>query len=255
MSGVALVTGGRRGIGRGIALALAEAGFAVAVNAEVEAGDLDATVREVEACGATAVPLVADVADLSSHEPMLARTEAALGPLTTLVNNAGVSVRHRGDPLDVTPESFDRCLAVNTRAMFFLCQAFGRRLLARERDPARHHSIVNVTSSNAHTVATDRAEYAVSKAAASMVSRSFAVRLGAAGINVYEIQPGVIRTDMTAPSMARYEQLVADGFTLTPRVGEVADVAEVAVALATGRLGYGTGQAIRVDGGQAVPRF
>ena len=186
---------------------------------------------------------------------MCSNREAALGPLTTLVNNAGVSVRHRGDPLAVTPESFDRCLAVNTRALFFLCQAFARRLLARERGPARHHCIVNVTSSNAHTVAVDRAEYAVSKAAASMVSRSFAVRLGGEGINVYEIQPGVIRTEMTAPSMPRYEQLIADGFTLTPRAGEVADVAAVAQALATGRLAYSTGQAIRVDGGQAVARF
>jgi len=255
VSGAALVTGGRRGIGRGIALALAEAGLDVAVNAEVDADDLHETVRDIEARGVRAVPVVADVADLARHGAMLDAAEAALGPLTTLVNNAGVSVLSRGDPLDATPESFDRCLRVNTRAMFFLCQAFGRRLLARERDPALHHCIVNVTSANAHTVAMNRAEYAVSKAAASMATKCFAVRLGGAGINVYELQPGVIRSDMTAGAMERYERMIADGFTVTPRVGEPEDVGAVAATLATGRLAYCTGQAIQVDGGLAIPRF
>ncbi len=255
MSGAALVTGGRRGIGRGVALALADAGFAVAVNAEVDAADLQATVRDLEARSVAAVPIIADVADLGTHAAMLDQAEAALGPLTTLVNNAGVSAQHRGDPLDVTPVSFDRCLAVNARAVFFLSQAFARRLLERPRADDAHHCIINVTSANAHTVATNRAEYAVSKAAASMVTKAFAVRLGAVGINVYEVQPGVIRTDMTAPALARYAAMIDEGFTLTPRLGEVEDVGEVAVALAAGRLAYCTGQAIQVDGGLSVARF
>jgi NAD(P)-dependent dehydrogenase (short-subunit alcohol dehydrogenase family) len=255
MRQVALVTGGRRGIGKGIALALAAEGFDVAVNAEVDAPDLHATVATIEDLGVRAVPLVADVADLAGHAALLEAAEAALGPLTTLVNNAGVGALQRGDPLDVTPESYDRCQAINTRAIFFLTQAFARRLLARPLAPDLHHSVVTITSANATAVALNRAEYAVSKAAASMVTRCFAARLGAAGINVYEIRPGVIATDMTATALDAYEARIREGFTLTPRVGQPADVGAVAAVLARGRMAYCTGQAIDVDGGLAVARF
>ena len=255
MSGAALITGGRRGIGKGIALALARAGFDVAVNAEIDAPDLHETVAEIVAVGRRAVPVVADVSDVAAHAAMLDTAEAALGPLTTLVNNAGVGAMNRGDPLDVTPESWDRCLAINTRALFFLTQAFGKRLLARPRDAARHHCVINVTSSNAVAVAMNRAEYAVSKAAASMATRCFAVRLGAEGVNVYEIQPGVIATDMTAPALETYRKRIAEGLSVTPRVGTVEDVASVAAAMATGAMAYCTGQAVAVDGGLLIPRF
>jgi NAD(P)-dependent dehydrogenase (short-subunit alcohol dehydrogenase family) len=253
--GAALVTGGRRGIGRGIAMALARAGFDIAVNAEADAPDLHETVAEIGALGRRAVAVVADVADLAAHGAMLDGAEAALGPLTTLVNNAGVGVLSRGDPLDATAESFDRCLAINTRAVFFLTQAFGRRLLARPRDPARHHCVINVTSSNAVAVAMNRAEYAVSKAAASMATRCFAVRLGGEGVNVYEIQPGVIATDMTAPALQTYRGRIAAGLTVTPRVGTAEDVGAVAAAMASGAMAYCTGQAVAVDGGLLIPRF
>jgi len=260
VSGAALVTGGRRGIGKAIALALAREGFAIAANAEVDAADLHATVAEIEALGVRAVPIVADVADLAAHAPMLDAAEAALGPLTTLVNNAGVGAMRRGDPLDVMPESYDRCLALNARAVFFLTQAFARRLVARGGegdggDGGTHRSIITVTSTNAVAVATNRAEYAISKAAASMASRCFAVRLGAEGIGVYELQPGVIATDMTAPALEAYRQRIEAGLTVTPRVGSVEDVAKVAAAMATGRLAYSTGQAVQVDGGLLIPRF
>jgi 3-oxoacyl-[acyl-carrier protein] reductase len=254
MSGAALVTGGRRGIGKGIALALAREGFAIAVNAEVDAPDLHETVAEIEALGVHTAPLVADVADIAGHEAMLDAAEAALGPLTTLVNNAGVGAMERGDPLDVTPESYDRCQAINTRAMFFLTQAFGRRLLGREAGET-HRCVINVTSSNAVAVAMNRAEYAVSKAAASMATRCFAVRLGEAGVNVYELRPGVIATDMTAAALETYAAKIAEGFAVTRRVGTAADVGDVAAAMATGRMAYCTGQAVAVDGGLLIPRF
>ena len=253
--GVALVTGGRRGIGKAIALALAEEGFAVAVNAETDADDLHATVAEIVAMGVPALALVGDVAELAGHEALLDAAEARLGPLTTLVNNAGVGVLERGDPLDVTPASFDRCLAVNARAVFFLSQCFARRLLGRPRDAARHHAIVTITSANAEAVALNRAEYAVSKAAASMATRAFAARLGAAGIDVYEVRPGVIATDMTAPALDDYRRRIEAGLTLTPRVGQPADVGAAVATLASGRLPYATGQAIHVDGGLALARF
>lgn len=253
--GAALVTGGRRGIGRGIALALAAEGFGVAVNAEADTPDLADTVAELRALGVPAEGIVADVADIRVHDALLKAAEQAVGPLTTLVNNAGVTVLSRGDPLEATAESYDRCLAINARAVFFLCQAFARRLLARERDPALHHAVINITSSNAGAVAVNRAEYCVSKAAASMVTRVFAVRLGPDNVNAYEIRPGVIETDMTAPVMEDYRRRIAEGLTLTPRAGTPADVGAVAAAMATGRLAYCTGQAVDVDGGLALPRF
>lgn len=255
MNGAALVTGGRRGIGKAIALALAAEGFGVAINAEADTPDLSETVEELRALGVKAEAIVADVADIRMHAPMLKAAEAAVGPLTTLVNNAGVSVLSRGDPLEASAESYDRCQNINTRAMFFLCQAFARRLLARARDPDLHHGIINVTSCNAVAVAATRAEYCISKAAASMVTRIFAVRLGPENINAYEIQPGIIETDMTAGVLDEYNKRIADGLTLSPRTGKPGDIGSIAAALATGKLAYCTGQAIRADGGLVMPRF
>jgi len=256
MSGqVALVTGSSRGIGLGAARALARAGFSVAVNGPLEDDELASAVVAVEAEGATAMPVAFDVTDHAAHDAALSRIEDRLGPLTTLVNNAGVGVMHRGDPLEVSAASWDRCFAVNTKAMFFLTQTFARRLLGRDRDPALFHSIVNVTSSNAVAVAVPRTEYAASKAAAAMVSKSWAVRLGPENIAVYDVQPGLIATDMTAPVMGSYEARVAEGLTLLPRIGTTEDMGEIIAGLASGRLPYTAGLAISADAGMLVPRY
>jgi len=255
VKGAALITGGRRGIGKAIALALAAKGFGVAINAEADTPDLAKTVEELRAFGVAAEGIVADVAKIGMHGPLLKAAEAAVGPLTTLVNNAGVTVQSRGDPLEVAAESYDRCQNINTRAMFFLCQAFAKRLLDRNRDETLHHAIINITSCNAEAVSVSRAEYCVSKAAASMVTKVFAVRLGPENINAYEIQPGVIKTEMTAPVLSDYKKRIAKGLTLSPRTGAPEDVGDIAAALATGKLAYCTGQAIRADGGLVIPRF
>ena len=256
MSGqVALVTGSSRGIGLGAARALARQGFAVALNGPSDDAELAAAVDGIVETGARAIGVPFDVTDLAAHDAALSLVEAALGPLTTLVNNAGVGVLRRGDPLDVTEESWDRCLTVNAKAMFFLTQAFAARLLARERDPALFHSIVNVTSANAVAVAVPRAEYCASKAAAAMVSKTWAVRLGPENIAVYDVQPGLIATEMTAPVIDSYAQRARDGLTLVPRVGTPEEMGEIIATLAAGRLPYTTGQAISADAGMLVPRF
>lgn len=253
---VALVTGSSRGIGLGAAKALAQDGFAVAVNGPQDDAELDAAVAAVHSAGrGPAIKAPFDVADLQAHDAALDRIEEALGPLTTLVNNAGVGVLRRGDPLEVSEESWDRCLSVNAKAAFFLTQAFAKRLLARDRPAQVFHSIVNVTSANAVAVAEPRAEYAASKAAAAMMSKTWAVRLGREGIAVYDVQPGLIATDMTAPVIADYEARAKAGLTLFPRVGQPEDLGAIIASLASGKLPYTTGQTISADGGLLVPRF
>ena len=251
----ALITGASRGIGKGIALALAEAGFGIGVNDREDSEALRATVGELQGLGVKAAAIVGDVSDLGRHEAMLEMAEAALGPLTTLVNNAGVSVLKRGDLLEVTPESYDRCQSVNVRGGFFLTQAFARRLVARERDPGVHHSIINITSCNVQAVSVARGEYCISKAGMSMMSKLFAVRLGELDIGAYEIQPGLIDTEMTAPVRDMYRERIKEGLTVTQRMGLPSDIGAIARAMATGQLAFCTGQAVQADGGLVIPRF
>lgn len=251
--GQVLVTGARRGIGKAIALALAKANYDVAV-ADVDAGhELKAVAAEINALGMRSTALQADISDLSVHEKLLDLAEAALGPLTTLVNNAGVSVMSRGDLLDVTPESFDRCMDVNARGTFFLTQAFARRL--RENLTECHRSIITITSANATAVSIARGEYCMSKSAASMMSKLFASRLSDEDIGVYEVQPGFIETDMTAPSKAKYDALIDNGLTVIKRFGTPDEIGRIAVTLASGLLPYTTGQAIQADGGLLTVRY
>ena len=256
MSGqVALVTGSSRGIGFGAARALAKAGFAVGINAPEGDAELRGAVERLQTEGAQAIAVPFDVTDQSAYADAFDTIETAFGPLTTLVNNAGVSVMHRGDPLDVTEESWDRCLEVNTKAMFFLTQAFAKRLLSRNRAADHFHAIVNVTSANAVAVAVPRAEYCASKAAAAMVSKTWAARLGAENIAVYDVQPGLIATEMTSGVIDTYEQRAKDGLTLLPRIGTPEEMGEIIATLASGKLPYTTGQAISADAGMLLPRF
>lgn len=251
----ALITGSSRGIGKGIALSLAAQGFNIAVNARADGDEIRRTVAELQALGVSAAPVVGDVASIDRHDEMLDGAEAALGPLTTLVNNAGVSVLSRGDLLDVGPESYDRCQSINTRGAFFLTQAFARRIVARERDPEVHYSVITVSSVNAQAATVPRGEYCISKAGLSMIAKLFAVRLGAEEIGSYEIQPGLIETDMSAPAQDSYRRRIKEGLTVAQRMGLPADIGSIAVAMATGRLAFCTGQSVQADGGLLLARF
>jgi NAD(P)-dependent dehydrogenase (short-subunit alcohol dehydrogenase family) len=253
---VALVTGGRRGIGQGIALALAAAGFDLVINDLARDADADATFAGISERGARASFVVADVADLVAHPGLVDAAFAAFGRLDCLVNNAGVSALSRGDLLDVTPESYDRCLSVNLRGPFFLTQRIARRML-EQPPPAGGppRSVVTVTSVNAAMPSIDRGEYCVSKAGASMLTRLFALRLAPHGIGVFEVRPGIIRTPMTAPVKERYERAIAGGITPIARWGEPADVGRAVATIATGGLPFSLGQVIYVDGGLSLRSF
>ncbi len=253
MRGTAFVTGARRGIGKAIALTLAQDGFDVAVN-DVEASpEIDAVVLQIKGLGRQAIAVVGDISDIETHVTMLDLAET-LGQLSTLVNNAGVSVLNRGDLLEVSEESFNRCMDINVRGTFFLSQAFAKRLLAQPQETV-HRSIVNISSANVSAVSIARGEYCISKAAVSMSSKLFAARLSNEGIGVYEIQPGFIETDMTAPAKIKYDKMIEEGLTVIKRFGQPEDVARVASTMAQGLLPYTVGQAIQVDGGLLTVRY
>jgi len=255
MGYTALITGSSMGIGKGIALALADQGFSIAINAPCPSSEVDQTIEELTSKGVKVVASLGDVSDLSCHSAILDTAETALGPLTTLVNNAGVSVLSRGDILDATPESYDRCQNVNTRGVFFLTQSWASRVLSRQRPLELHHSVITVSSSNAQAASIARGEYCVSKAATSMIARLFAVRLGGEDIGSYEIQPGLIETSMTAPVLDMYRQRIKEGLTIAQRMGTPADMGSIAVAMATGKIAFCTGQAVQADGGLLIPHY
>jgi 3-oxoacyl-[acyl-carrier protein] reductase len=255
MRQVALITGSGRGIGLAAAEALAKQGFSIALNGLVEDAELAAAKERIGALGVPVMTAAFDVSDLAAHAPALEHIEATLGPLTTLVNNAGVGVLSRGDLLDVSEASWDRCLAVNSKAVFFLSQAFARLLLTRARPADLFHAIITVTSANASAVAVQRSEYCASKAAAAMVTQALAVRLGPENIAVYDVRPGLIATEMTAPVIESYAKRAAEGLTLIPRIGQPEEIGTIIATLASGKLPYTTGQVISADAGMLVSRF
>jgi NAD(P)-dependent dehydrogenase (short-subunit alcohol dehydrogenase family) len=251
---VALVTGAGRGIGSGCAVALARRGFDVVVHERSAADPTETTVAAIRSLGRQAAAMHGDIADPGAHDMMLEQAWRAFGRVDTLVNNAGISVLVRGDLLDVSPESWDRCMEVNLRGTFFLTQAFARRLMRDQAGPW-HRSVVFITSANVTMVSTDRGEYCASKAGLSMVAKLFAARLASEGIAVYEVRPGIIRTAMTDPARERYDRFFAEGQAPIARWGDPDDVGRCVAALASGELPYTVGHAVCVDGGITLPRL
>lgn len=244
---VALVTGAGRGIGHAIAAALTDAGFRVA------AVSLESAGSRPDMTPSDGCYYQADIADIDSHGELLDRIAADLGTPCCLVNNAGITSRVRGDLLALEAESFDATLAVNLRAAFFLSQAFANRLIGAK--PAGPRSLIFIGSVNAAIVGENRADYCISKAGIAMMNQLFAARLAEHGIAVYEIRPGIIRTEMTAPATAKYDALIDSGGVPQQRWGEPGDVARTAAALATGTIPYATGIHIDVAGGLQMYRL
>jgi 3-oxoacyl-[acyl-carrier protein] reductase len=248
---VAVVTGGGRGIGHGIVLALAEAGFRMVVNYRSDEQAAELACREAEARGAPAAGAVrADITDLVEGRRLIETTVERFGRIDLWVNNAGIAPERRLDLLDTTPESWDCVLDTNLRGPFFLTQAVSRTMIellaaGTVADP----QIVFITSISSTFASLTRPEYCVAKAGLSMVAQLFAVRLAGQGIRVYEIRPGLIETEMTQPVHDVYSAKIAAGMTPIRRWGTPADVGRAVAAIASGAFPYSTGATLDVDGG------
>jgi 3-oxoacyl-[acyl-carrier protein] reductase len=251
---VAFVTGAKRGIGRAIAEAFAAAGYDLVLADLGRDDEAEAACAAVARHGGQAAFEGFDIADLATHEPALDRIQARFGRLDCLVANAGIGAPVRGDPLDLEPANFDAVMNVNLRGTLFLTQKAVRRMLAAP-DPAIHRALILISSVSAELATPDRADYCISKAALAMWTKTLALRLAETSIGVYEIRPGIIRTEMTAQVSGRYDRLIAEGRVPARRWGERSDVASVAVALAGGAFGFASGSVVNVDGGLAIPRL
>lgn len=255
-SRVALVTGGASGIGFGISEALAREGFDLVLcgrRAEADVGEPLDALRDL---GAEVLYVSADMGDADDRERLVEAVRSAFGRLDLLVNNAGVGPRERRDLLDATEESFDWVLGINLKGPYFLTQAVANWMVEQKAaDDGFRGAIVNVGSISATVVSTNRGEYCISKAGIAMATQLWAARLGEHGIPVYEVRPGITRSDMTAGVTEKYDRLIAEGILVQPRWGEPADVGRAVAMLARGDLPYSTGQVVMVDGGLTIPRL
>lgn len=256
---VALVTGGTRGIGLGCAEALGKEGWDLVICGLRSAEEARPALEKLRQSGSEVLYVRADIGDDEAPQRIVSGVRGRFGRLDLLVNNAGVAPAERRDILDALPESFDRLMRINLRGPWFLTQAAARFMLetrtARTQVGTTAGCIVFITSVSAVVASTNRGEYCISKAGLSMASLLWATRLADEGITVYEVRPGIIRTDMTAGVAEKYDALISHGLTLQKRWGTPQDVGRSVAMLARGDLPYSTGQVIGVDGGLTVQRL
>jgi 3-oxoacyl-[acyl-carrier protein] reductase len=256
MRRVALITGGGRGIGYGIARCLAIEGCDLVIGGTQEESAASAALSSLRALGADTFYCRGDVSAPQDRARMLAEIRTHFGRLHVLVNNAGVAPKVRTDILEASEESFERLIKVNLQGPYFLTQAVANWMVSQKSaDPAFEGCIVNISSVSATVASPNRGEYCISKAGVSMATKLWAVRLSEFGIPVYEVRPGIVKTDMTAAVQARYDALIAAGLLLQPRWGLPADVGRAVAMLARGDMAYSTGQVFVVDGGLTVERL
>ncbi len=252
----ALITGGTRGIGLGIARALARDGWNLLLSGQRSPDEVAGVVRELEGVGIRVEYAAGDVADPVTRAAIVDRARACYRTINALVNNAGRAPRVRADLLDAAENSFEEVLRTNLQGPYFLTQAIAREMLTRSRsDPGFRATIVFVTSVSAEMMSINRGEYCVSKAGLAMAASLFAVRLAPHGIPVYDVRPGIIATDMTSAVKETYDQRIADGLVPEARWGQPDDVGRTVCALLRGDLPYSTGSVIHVDGGLSLPRL
>ncbi|MEX2188417.1 MAG: 3-ketoacyl-ACP reductase [Pirellulales bacterium] len=253
---VAVVTGASRGIGRAIAVELGRLGYAVVVNYARSAAAADETVAEIVAVGGAAIAVQADVTQAADRQRLVEQTLDRFGRLDVLVNNAGITSPGRRDLLDATEESWDLVFATNLKGPFFLSKAAAGEMIRLIRGGAiAEGKIINISSVSAYAGSTDRADYSIAKSGMRMMTELFAARLAGENIRVYEIRPGVIESDMTAPVKAKYDAMIADGAWPIQRWGQPHDVAKAVAALVADHFPFSTGDCLNVDGGYHIRRL
>jgi 3-oxoacyl-[acyl-carrier protein] reductase len=253
---VALVTGGSRGIGLGIAAALAAEGYSIAINGRRDRKDVADVLEQLGKHGGKTLYCQANVSIASDRARMLKEIEEAFGRLDVLVNNAGVAPEKRADILEATEQSFDSLISINLKGPYFLTQAAANWMIRQRKvDAVFRGCIVNVSSISATVASVNRGDYCISKAGIAMASLLWAARLAEFGIDVYEVRPGVVATDMTSGVKEKYDALIAGGLTLEKRWGTPADVGRAVAALARGDVPYATGQVLNIDGGLTLQRL
>lgn len=253
---VALITGSARGIGRGIARAMAMAGFNIVLNDIVEEDKTLDTMTEIRSFDIDAIYCKADVSQEKDREQMILKIKDHFGRLDILVNNAGVAPDKRIDILEINEQSYDRVININLRGPFFLTQRIaGWMAQQKKQDDSRRPIIINIASISSYTSSPARAQYCISKAGVSMMTKLFADRLSEFGILVYEIRPGIIATDMTAPVKEKYDKMIDEGLLPIKRWGTPEDIAKACAMLASEVLSYSTGQVINIDGGFHIRRL
>jgi NAD(P)-dependent dehydrogenase (short-subunit alcohol dehydrogenase family) len=256
MNNVALITGGTRGIGLGIARALADEGYDLALCGRRDEGAVSEVLTGLRERGIEVLYLSVDISDGAARERLVDGVRAHYGCLHVLVNNAGVAPRERNDLLDATEESFDRVLGINLKGPYFLTQRVANWMVEqRAQEDAFEGCVINITSISSTVASPNRGEYCLSKAGLTMMTKLWSVRLSEFDIPVYEVRPGVIRTDMTSGVEEKYDRLIEEGLMLQDRWGEPEDVGKAAAMLARGDLSYSTGQVLMVDGGMTVDRL
>lgn len=253
---VALVTGGSRGIGLGVAVALAENGFDLAINGVRDEAEVASSMAMIRESGAQAIYLQGNVATPDGRKSILNGVRKEFGRLDVLVNNAGVAPKARADILDATEESFDHVVGINLKGPYFLTQGAARWMIEqRSADATFRGVIVNISSVSATEASINRGDYCISKAGISMATQLWAHRLAEFGIAVYEVRPGIIHSDMSAAVAEKYDRLIANGLTVENRWGEPDDVGRAVAVLARGDLTYATGNVLNVDGGLTLRRL
>ena len=256
MKRVALITGGSRGIGFGIATQLAINGFDIAINGTRRAADVEDAVKKLKNFGNDVIYCQGSISSTGDREHIIDDVKKHYSALHVLVNNAGIAPKVRNDILEATEESFDDVLSVNLKGTYFLMQRAANWMIEQKKnDEAFTGCIINISSMSATVASVNRGEYCISKAGLSMATQLFAVRLGEFNIPVFEVRPGIIRTDMTAGVKEKYDKLINEGLCVQKRWGEPEDVGKVVSSLVNGNFAYSTGQVIMVDGGLTIPRL
>jgi 3-oxoacyl-[acyl-carrier protein] reductase len=253
---VALITGGTRGIGYGIAQMLAREGWQLVLTGQRSADAASYAVKELQRVAPRVLYIAADMADAAARAALVDQIRSRYGAVNALINNAGRAPRVRQDLIEATEESFEELIRTNLQGPYFLTQALARDMLARRQtDPEFRATIVFVTSVSSEMASPNRGDYCVSKAGLAMTARLFAVRLAESGIAVYDVRPGIIATDMTSTVRETYDRRIADGLVPERRWGTIEDVGRAVAALVRGDLPYATGSVIHIDGGLSVPRL